>query len=227
MVRDGAIAPPHHEGTFFARSEAFLVARRQIGRICFTLRRRCGRGLRSGTSLERNAPESLTPAKPDTFTATSRAEALRTTLDQVCECSTSGGLGVKSLKAGVESEVGKSQGGFRYLVVPANAGTHNRRRSLVGACGNSESLNLQGRGVWVPAFAGTTAERRPKLQFVFATLGGIAVVTNDVASSIASPNGVGIVMRNGTKTRVPAIGTKAISIRRSVARYLITGRSGM
>jgi len=26
-------------------TEAFLVARRQIGRICFILRRRCGRGL--------------------------------------------------------------------------------------------------------------------------------------------------------------------------------------
>ena len=64
-------------------------------------------------------------------------------------------------------------------------------------------------------------------QFVFATLGGAAVVTNDVASSIARPNGVGMVMRNGTRTRVPAIGTKAISIRRSVARYLITGRSGI
>src|SRR6478752_7346978 len=64
-------------------------------------------------------------------------------------------------------------------------------------------------------------------QFVFATRGGRADVTNDVASSIAGPNGVGIVMRKGTRTRVPAIGTKAISIRRSVARYLITGRSGM
>ena len=64
-------------------------------------------------------------------------------------------------------------------------------------------------------------------QFVFATRGGIADVTNDVASSIARPNGVGIVMRKGTRTRVPAIGTKAISILRSVARYLITGRSGM
>ncbi|MEH2524815.1 hypothetical protein V1288_002724 [Bradyrhizobium sp. AZCC 2176] len=64
-------------------------------------------------------------------------------------------------------------------------------------------------------------------QFVFATLGGIALVTNDVASSIARPSGVGMVMRNGTRTRVPAIGTNAISIRRSVARYLITGRSGI
>jgi hypothetical protein len=64
-------------------------------------------------------------------------------------------------------------------------------------------------------------------QFVFATLGGAAVVMNDVASSIAWPNGVGMVMRKGTRTRVPAIGTNAISIRRSVARYLMTGRSGI
>src|SRR5437016_12966981 len=47
---------------------------------------------------------------------------------------------------------------------------------------------------------------------VFATLGGAAVVTKLVASRIAGPNGVGMVMRNGTRTRVPAIGTKAISI---------------
>ena len=39
MVRDGAIAPPHHEGTFFARSEILLLARRQFRRFCFTLRR--------------------------------------------------------------------------------------------------------------------------------------------------------------------------------------------
>jgi hypothetical protein len=115
------------------------------------------------------------------------------------------------------------------LVVRANAGTHNHSRPLVGAGSNSESLNPHGRGVWFPAFAGTTPERerRPKSQFVFATLGGAAVVMNDVASSIACPNGVGMDMRNGTRTRVPAIGTKAISIRRSVARYLITGRSGI
>src|SRR6478672_5412932 len=66
-----------------------------------------------------------------------------------------------------------------------------------------------------------------RLHCVFATRGGVAVVTNDVASSIAGPNGVGITRRNGTSTRVPAIGTKAISILRSCARYLITGRSGI
>ena len=62
---------------------------------------------------------------------------------------------------------------------------------------------------------------------VFATLGGVAVVTNWVASSMAWPNGVGSVMRKGTSTRVPAIGTKAISMFRWAARYLMIGRSGM
>src|SRR5262245_27223130 len=69
--------------------------------------------------------------------------------------------------------------------------------------------------------------RTEEAQFVFATLGGAAVVRDDVASSMAGPHGVGMVMRKGTMMRVPAIGTKAISIRRSVARYLMTGRSGM
>jgi hypothetical protein len=62
---------------------------------------------------------------------------------------------------------------------------------------------------------------------VFATRGGVAVVTNCVASSMAWPNGVGSVMRNGTSTRVPAIGTKAISMFRAAARYLMIGRSGI
>ncbi len=51
------------------------------------------RGLSSGTSLERNAPESLTPSRlPDSFTATSRAEAIRAALDQASAGSTSGGV---------------------------------------------------------------------------------------------------------------------------------------
>ena len=62
---------------------------------------------------------------------------------------------------------------------------------------------------------------------LFATLGGAAVVTKLVASSMAGPNGVGMVIRNGTRIRVPAIGTKAISILRWDARYLMTGRSGI
>ena len=81
--------------------------------LCFTMRRRCGRGLSSGTSPERIAPESLTPADtPASFTATSRVEAIEAALDQVCAGSTSGGFAANSLNcaAGVESEVGKSQG---------------------------------------------------------------------------------------------------------------------
>src|SRR4051794_3008010 len=62
---------------------------------------------------------------------------------------------------------------------------------------------------------------------VFATRGGVADVTNEVASSIAGPKGVGIVIRNGTRMRVPATGTKAISILRWAARCLMTGRSGI
>jgi len=60
---------------------------------------------------------------------------------------------------------------------------------------------------------------------VFATC--VACVTNDVASSMAVPSGVGITMRNGTRMRVPTIGAKAISMLRWPARYLITGRSGI
>src|SRR5437764_8267947 len=41
----------------------FAIRIRVLPRLCFNLRRRCGRGLSSGTSLERNAPESLTPAQ--------------------------------------------------------------------------------------------------------------------------------------------------------------------
>jgi hypothetical protein len=64
-------------------------------------------------------------------------------------------------------------------------------------------------------------------QFVFATLGGVAVVMNDVASSIAGPSGVGIFIQNGTRMRVPATGANAISMLRWAVRYLITARSGI
>ena len=42
---------------------------------------------------------------------------------------------------------------------------------------------------------------------VFATRGGAAVVTNEVASSMAWPSGVGIVILNGTSQPVTCIGT--------------------
>jgi hypothetical protein len=44
-------------------------------------------------------------------------------------------------------------------------------------------LNKEGLWLWIPAFAGTTWEN----QFVLATRGGVGVVMNWVASSIAMP----------------------------------------
>ena len=139
----------------------------------------------------------------------------------------------------------KSQQDSRWLHhVPANDAALPRPALRRGRDERSSLLEGRGEGLSPRAVRVETAPHpeccaiRPlpakergevtlQAQFVFATLGGAAVVTNDVASSIAGPNGVGMVMRKGTRMRVPAIGTKAISIRRSVARYLITGRSGM
>ena len=46
-------------------------------------------------------------------------------------------------------------------VVPANAGTHNHRRLSLMKMSHT-SVSPQERGVWVPAFAGTTLwVRRP------------------------------------------------------------------
>jgi hypothetical protein len=45
-----------------------------------------------------------------------------------------------------------SEGTFRKYVVPANAGTHNHRRSLVRKP-SGIGLKTRGRGVWVPARA--------------------------------------------------------------------------
>src|SRR6187200_1502397 len=47
----------------------------------------------------------------------------------------------------------------RETVVPANAGTHNHRALLFGQSRPKACLNHTRRGVWVPAFAGTTMER--------------------------------------------------------------------
>ena len=195
------------------------------------------RGLRSGTSLERNAPESVTPTvtryvhrnisrwrhRGDTRSSLKRLHKQRCWGEIV--------KGRSRIRSGQESRPIHSGCG-RPCWLPSSL----RTQGPITTGGHWEALavtpshsKLHGRGVWVPAFAGTTAERerRRKPQFVFATLGGAAVVMNDVASSIAWPNGVGMVMRKGTRTLVPAIGTNAISIRRSVARYLMTGRSGI
>ena len=49
-------------------------------------------------------------------------------------------------------------------VVPANAGTHNHRRQLLKRSRQPARSNKIGRGVWVPACAGTTKFRSRPLQ---------------------------------------------------------------
>ena len=78
-----------------------------------------------------------------------------------------------------------------------------------------------------PNASPTRVRQGSKPYCVFATFGGWADGDEAVASSMAGPSGVGTFSQNGTRTRVPAIGAKAISMLRWAARYLITGRSGM
>src|SRR3954469_1709607 len=53
------------------------------------------------------------------------------------------------------------------------------------------------------------------------------VTRNCVASSMASPSGVGTAIRNGTTMRVPATGASQTSASCIEVRYLITARLGM
>src|SRR5258705_11959110 len=62
---------------------------------------------------------------------------------------------------------------------------------------------------------------------VLATRGGVAWVMNWVASSVAGSSGVGILIQEGTRIRVPPTGTKGISVLRWAAGSLVTGRSAM
>ena len=47
---------------------------------------------------------------------------------------------------------------LHFTVVPANAGTHNPREQLLKESRPPLCRNNIRRGVWVPAFAGTTEE---------------------------------------------------------------------
>jgi hypothetical protein len=104
-----------------------------------------------------------------------------------------------------------------------------------GVGGERSSLSRSGVGVHTSSADTATPFPNPprkgggrrENQFVLATRGGVGVVMNWVASSMATPSGVGITMRNGTRMRVPSTGANAISMLRAAVRYLITGRSGM
>jgi hypothetical protein len=145
-------------------------------------------------------------------------------LDQVWKGRTRRGLACDSLnfaRAASRIRIGQESMGIRR---PGEGRGHTPRLLDVRQCPSNVSRNKSGLWLWAPA---SCALGRRDNHCVFATRGGTATVLNCVASSTAGPNGVGMVMRNGTRIRVPAIGTSTISIRRSVARYLITGRSGM
>src|SRR6266496_5592576 len=147
-------------------------------------------------------------------------------LDQVLELLTCGGLWSNSLKlltGRSRIRSGQESTGFR-LSSPSPR-----------ACGERAGVrgSLHESRFWrepltrIAAQSDLSPQTRGEVEkphCVFATFGGAAVVTNEVASSIAGPNGVGIDRRNGTRIRVPAIGTKAISMLRWEARYFTTGR---
>jgi hypothetical protein len=168
---------------------------------------------------------------PASFTATSRVSLLMAALDQVWRRSTSGGFAANSLKFATSasrirsreesSEESNAITGSRSLPPCGGGLGRGVASSEVCPCGPPPHKG-EGRSKQAPT---RTLIANP--QFVFATRGGVAMVMNWVASSMAGPSGVGTFMRNGTRIRVPATGANAISMLRWAARYLMTGRSGM
>src|SRR4051794_39078475 len=121
------------------------------------------------------------------------------------------------LTARVESEAAKSQAvRVRPLaVIPGRATWHE------------PGIHNHEPGLWIPGLRAGAHPGMTESYCVFATRGGVAVETNCVASKTPMPSGVGIIMRNGTRMRVPAIGANQASMLRWAARYLIAARSGM
>ena len=192
-----------------------------------------GRGLSSGTSPERIAPESVTAmlsgfvhrnisrGAPNGITRSSLTHRDKPAF----------GGGILNVRGGAESNqkrgrvkrdsAVRSDGPFPLAPLFAGRGAASTNTECAVspphpkfATANFDLSPQAGRGDMGP-------------QFVFATLGGVAVVMNDVASSIAGPSGVGIFIQNGTRMRVPATGANAISMLRWAVRYLITARSGI
>jgi hypothetical protein len=175
------------------------------------MRRISGRGLSSGTSPERIAPESLTPLHSGFVHRNISRWRRISALDQVWHGSTREGMATKSLKcAGPRSRIRRRKESTGFMASAIPGGT--KRRSSERDC----SLPLAGEG-----------RRRAAAHCVLATRGGVAWVMNWVASSMAVPSGVGTAIRNGTRMRVPATGAKATSMLRCAVRYLMTARSGM
>src|SRR5207253_830488 len=90
--------------------------------VCLTLRRLMPHILSLRTSLERKAPESLTPAGSGFVHRNISRAAAEVALDQVWRGRTRRGFGCDSLKfcrCGVESETDESQQGFAPLRWPS------------------------------------------------------------------------------------------------------------
>jgi hypothetical protein len=182
------------------------------------MRRTSCRGLSSGTSPERIAPESLTRIHSGFVHRNISRCQFVAALDQVWRGSTRDGHATELLNLMRETTVTGVNRNSRFLfhetvipgLVPATT-----KKWVIGA-EKARSIPVMFLG---PLAAGSHC--------VLATRGGVAVVMNWVASSMAGPSGVGIFIRNGTRMRVPATGANAISMCRSAARYFITARSGM
>jgi hypothetical protein len=212
------------------------------------MRRLEGRDLSLGTVTERNAPESVTPIRSRPATATCSVDSRGPALDQVGLRCRKAGTSAHLLIARVESEAGESQA-KTCTVIPGRALRANPESRNSHPCPGREaarrssrrdaSQNLDRNRRWRPRrsrLCGAPLRKNcalhrvrdtVKAHCVLATRGGIAWVTNWVASRMPMPSGVGIIMRNGTRMRVPAIGANQASMLRCAARYLIAARSGM
>ena len=218
------------------------------------MRRIRGRDLSFGTGAERNAPESLTPGivllrSPQHIaqigfggTRSSLRPASRRRLDDEI---------LKPRDALESNQKWERVNRDSFFLALSHAtgvypGCAQRiRASRAGpTCGAGEGGEIERREI-EPGEGFVSTDRHPssalasrghllpqggegrERQFVLATRGGVGVVMNEVASSMATPRGVGITMRYGTRMRVPRTGANAISMLRAAVRYLITGRSGM
>jgi hypothetical protein len=187
-------------------------------------------GLSSGTSPERIAPESVTPLQCGFVLRNISRGRLLAALDQVWDGPTRDGLETISLKlATVRSRIRSEEESTGFMLISSFVFASKASYFSPPPCGEGSGV-----GVNIGSFACCYPPPRPSPargegedQFVLATLGGVAWVMNWVASSMATPSGVGITIRNGTRMRVPATGANAISMLRCAVRYLITARSGM
>ena len=180
---------------------------------CFTLRRWCRRGLSSGTSLERIAPESLTHRHTCSVHRNISRWPLggrtRSSLADVNKIR----FWLAFLKIGVESEVEESQAeswrlrqsigsSFRSgtaLVAPPSFSLPlpacGERVGVRGPLRESELVERPPHPALRADLSPQAGRGNPKNYCVFARWGGIGWVMNWVASSIAAPRGVGTVMR--------------------------------